>query len=383
MNTTGNVDPWGITTLDLFELLEEAVQTDQSWAVATVTAVDGSAYRRPGAKMLFGPDGSAFGGITAGCLEGPLADVASEVRRTTEPEIVTFDLTSDDDGWGLGLGCEGVVDILVEPITGSWRAPVQAYHRGESIALVTAIDDTASVPVGARTSLTAAGEPIETDDPSLPPPVLEAVAERAAELAVAGRSETVTVTTADESVDLFVDGIEPIDRLLIFGGQPDSRPVARLAREVGLQVTVATARGGQADPDSFPNADHVVATHPTDLEELVDDRTSVVVMSHNFVDDQLALEALLETDVPFIGLMGPRERFQQLREGLEDEGVTLSPTDRERIATPVGLDLGGGESVEIALSIVGEVVAASNGRDGGRLRDREGPIHDRVRSQPE
>ncbi|UHQ98438.1 XdhC family protein (plasmid) [Natrinema zhouii] len=383
MNTTGNVDPWGITTLDLFELLEDAVQTDQSWAVATVVAVDGSAYRRPGAKMLFGPDGSAFGGITAGCLEGPLADVASEVRRTDESELVTFDLTSDDDGWGLGLGCEGVVDILVEPITGSWHAPVQAYHQGESIALVTVIDDTASVPVGARASLTADEEPLETDDSSLPSSVLEAVAERAGELAAAGRSETVTVTTEDESVDLFVDGIEPIDRLLIFGGQPDSRPVARLAREVGLQVTVATARGGQADPDAFPNADRVVATHPTELEELVDDRTSVVIMSHNFVDDQLALETLLETDVPFIGLMGPRERFQQLREGLEDEGVTLSPTDRERIATPVGLDIGGGESVEIALSIVGEVVAASNGRDGGRLRDREGPIHDRVQSHPE
>jgi len=193
----------------------------------------------------------------------------------------------------------------------------------------------------------------------------------------------VTVTTRDGSVDVFVDGIDPIDRLLIFGGQPDTRPVSRLAREVGLHVTVATARGGQADLDRFPNADRVVATHPTDLEELVDDRTSVVLMSHNLLDDRLALEALLETEVPFIGLMGPRDRFQRIREGLEDDGVTLSAADRDRIATPVGLDLGGGETVEIALSIVGEVVAASNGRDGGRLRDREGPIHDRVQSQPE
>ncbi|WP_226042063.1 XdhC/CoxI family protein [Natrinema sp. DC36] len=383
MSRTGNEDPWGITTLDLFELLEDAVQSDRSWAVATVIAVDGSAYRRPGAKMLFGPDDSAFGGITAGCLEGPLADVASEVRRAGEPEVVTFDLTSDDDGWGLGLGCEGVVDILVEPVTRSWRAPVEAYHRGESIALVTVIDDTASVPVGARGSLTADGTPIETDEPSLPSSVLEAVSERAGELAATGRSETVTVTTGDGSVDVFVDGIDPIDRLLIFGGQPDTRPVSRLARSVGLHVTVATARGGQADPDRFPNADRVVATHPTDLAELVDDRTSVVLMSHNLLDDRLALEALLETEVTFIGLMGPRDRFQRIREALEDDGVTLSAADRDRIATPVGLDLGGGETVEIALSIVGEVVAASNGRDGGRLRDREGPIHDRVQSHPE
>jgi len=314
MSTTGDGDPWGITTLDLFELLEDAVHSDQSWAVATVIAVDGSAYRRPGAKMLFGPDDSAFGGITAGCLEGPLADVASEVRRADEPEIATFDLTSDDDGWGSVSGARGIVDILVEPVTRSWQAPVEAYHRGEPIALATVTDDTALVPVGTRAGIAVDGTSIETGEPSLPS-FSRPFPSEAGELAAAGRSETVTVTTRDGSVDVFVDGIDPIDRLLIFGGQPDTRPVSRLARGRPPRDRRDRARR-PGRPGPVSNADRVVATHPTDLEELVDDRTSVVLMSHNLLDDRLALEALLETEVPFIGLMGPRDRFQRIREGL-------------------------------------------------------------------
>ncbi|SFS90988.1 XdhC family protein [Halostagnicola kamekurae] len=377
-------DPWGVTTLELFELLEERLDGPIEQAVATVVAVDGSAYRRPGAKMVLGDDGSTYGGITAGCLEGPLRDVATEVISERSSTVVTFDLTDDDDGWGLGLGCEGIVDVLVEPVDDRWIEPVEAYHGADSCALVTAIGGTAGIPIGSRAVVAPDGTVVEIEgDQLLPEDVTASIEETARKRATEGNWCRRTVETEDGTVELFVDGITPATRLLLFGGQPDVRPVTRLARMVGLHVTVATARGGQADESSFPRADRVVATHPTDVAELVDERTHVVVMSHNYLDDRLALESLLETETPFIGLMGPRERFDRLRDDLEAEGVTLSRTDLDRIASPVGLDLGGGEPIEIALSIVSEVLAVSNEKSGGRLRNRRGPIHDRPVSQPD
>ena len=377
-------DPWGATTLELFERLATALADGDAaeLAVATVVAVDGSAYRRPGAKMLVDADGTTLGGITAGCLEGPLVDVAADVLAAGEPRIETFDLTDDGDGWGLGLGCEGIVDVLVEPVDECWREPVAAYHDGDPRTLVTALDGAETALgedlAGARSVVRPDGTVVECNGRAeVPAEILDRVADHARARAEDGSWSRHTVSTADGDVELLVDGVRPADRLLVFGGQPDVRPVTRLAREVGFHVTVATARGAQAEESAFPRADRVVATHPTDLGDVVDERTHVVVMSHNFVDDRLALKALLETDAPYIGLMGPRERFRRLRDDLRDEGVTLSATDRERIASPVGLDLGGGEPVEIALSVVSEALAASNGRAGGRLRDREGPIHDR------
>jgi xanthine dehydrogenase accessory factor len=146
-------------------------------------------------------------------------------------------------------------------------------------------------------------------------------------------------------------------------------------------VTVASARGARADPDQFPNAHRVEGVRAPNVHEVVEapERTYVVLMSHNLTDDALALESLLkETTVPYVGLMGPRERFEEVREEAAATGTTFTGGELERVSTPVGLDLGGGEPAQIALSIVGEAMAVANGRDGGRLKDREGPIHRRV-----
>jgi xanthine dehydrogenase accessory factor len=135
------------------------------------------------------------------------------------------------------------------------------------------------------------------------------------------------------------------------------------------------------DESTFPEADAVTTGHPSSLPDSVraDERTYAVVMTHNLVDDRLALETLLrETDVPYVGLMGPCERFEEIRNELDRNGAPLTQSEFDRVSTPVGLDLGAGEPVEIGLSIVSEVLAVSNGRGGGRLRDRNGPIHTRV-----
>lgn len=378
-------DPWSTTTPELFERIRRAVDEGHPLAVATVVDVESAAYRRPGGKMLIGPDGATYGGITAGCLEEPLREVAGDVLESGAATVVTYDLT-EDDGWGLGIGCNGVIDVLVEPVDGSWRRAVDAYANREACSLVTAVESTdPSVPVGARVTVESGSgsddQPVDDwthDRASLPPSVVDDVEARALACATTGDVDRVTVPTDAGEVALAIDGIEPPHRLVVFGSQPDVRPVTRLAARVGLRVTVATARGARATDDAFPAADRVLSVHPSELSEVgFDERTSLVIMSHNFVDDRLALEAALGTRVPYIGLMGPRKRFEEIRAALENEGVRLSADDRDRIATPVGLDLGGGEPMEIALSIVSEVVAVGNGRDGGRLVNRTGPVHER------
>ncbi len=367
---------WDATALDVQRRLRALRERDATAALATVVDVEGSAFRRPGAKMVLTPGGDQVGAITAGCLEDPVAELAGTVFEGSDPVSRTFDLM-DDDEWGLGLGCNGVIDVFVDPVDASLDGALAALESGERVALVTAIEsDADDVPVGARAVVSADGD--RTDPPArapLPDHLFDEISDLAASCAQSGKTATRELEMTEGAVSLFVDGLEPPARLLVFGGQPDTAPVARLARDVGFEVTVATARGGLAEPDRFPGADEVVAVNPTDLPDLVDGRTYAVLMSHNLVDDELALEALADTEVPYVGLMGPRKRFEEIRSDLDADGVDLPDSFLDRVATPVGLDLGGGAPMEIALSIVSEVLAVENGREGGRLRDQEGPIH--------
>jgi xanthine dehydrogenase accessory factor len=178
---------------------------------------------------------------------------------------------------------------------------------------------------------------------------------------------------------VFLDPVAVPPSLYVFGSGIDVHPVVELATRTGFRVTVVPFRGGRASEGTFPGADRVVSASAPRLEESLsfDRETYAVLMSHNAVDDRLALEALLETPVPYIGLMGPDERFREITRTLAAEGHELTPPERDRIYAPVGLDLGGGDPYQIATSIVSEVLAVHNGRDPGHLRNHRGPIHER------
>ncbi|NKE36131.1 XdhC family protein [Natronococcus sp. JC468] len=375
-------DSWSTTTSEVYQQIEQALAANSQFVVATIVDVEGTAYRRPGAKMVIESDGTSYGGITAGCLHGPLQKDANTVLESGSSTIVTYDLTNDDT-WGLGLGCNGVIDVLIEPVDDSWQQVVDARANREACSLVTAIEsDDPSIPVGARAVINERGSRANDrrirERTPLPNSVIADIEADARTCATEGSTDRISVSIEAGEIVLVVDGIEPSQRLVVFGSQPDVHPVVRFAARVGLEVTVVTARGGRADDEMFPTADRVLAVHPSNLSDAgIDGRTSVLIMSHNFVDDRLALEAALDTEAPYIGLMGPRKRFEQLQSDLEEEGVELSKRDHERIATPVGLDLGSDAPVEIALSVVSEIIAVSNGRNGRRLVDQAGPIHDR------
>jgi xanthine dehydrogenase accessory factor len=362
---------WEMAEADVLAAIGDALDGESDAVLATVIDVEGSAYRRPGAKMLIDEDGGA-GSLTAGCLEDEVRGLASEVLDAGRPRIETYDLMGDDDVWGLGMGCNGIITVLLEPLDTSYRPAVERVASGEDCAVLTVTDG--DRPLGER----GIYDPDDGFTGDLPEWLSAELAERTAALLEAGRSETVAVETDEGTVEVFVDGIEAPSKLVVLGSGPDVTPVVELATRVGFRVTVVAFRGALSGAD-FPAADAVRTTSPPKLRDTVDfdDDTHVVVMTHNFIDDRLALDELLETSVPYIGLMGPRERFEEMLDEFAEENVTVAERDMDRIYTPIGLDLGGDSPYRIAYSIVAEVLAVDGDRTPQHLADRAGPIHDR------
>jgi xanthine dehydrogenase accessory factor len=380
---------WEATRADVMRQLRACLADDRPAATAVVTDVEGSAYRRSGARLVV-TEAASLGAITAGCLEGPVADAARAAIEAGEPSTETYDLTEDEnDTWGMGLGCNGVIDVLLDPVDVSLRPALDAMERKERAIVLTvlAVEDDAPLSPGDRTTVFADGSTapedslVGTDREPLPTGLLDAISAGLSPESIASllKSTTVTVPFEGAEVSVFCDVYEPIPTVFVFGDQGDVRPVTRFARETGFRVEVVTGRGGKSDPGRFPSADVVRSVRAPDLAEAVDapDHTYAVLMSHNFLDDRLALESLLSTAVPYIGLMGPRKRFEEMRETFAEEGRKLSAAELDRISTPVGLDLGGDEPTQIAMSVVGEVLAAANEASGGKLSEREGTIHGR------
>ena len=362
---------WGMVEADVLAAIGDALDEGREAVVATVVDVEGSAYRRPGAKMLIEGDGGA-GSLTAGCLEDEVRGLASEVLDAGRPHIETYDLMGDDDMWGLGMGCNGIITVLLEPLDASYRPAVERVTNDIDCAVVTVTGG--DRPLGER----GVYDPEDGFVGDLPEWMTERLAEPTAALLEAGRSEAVELDTEEGTVEVFVDGIEAPSKLVVIGSGPDVGPVIDLAARVGLRSTVVAFRGALSTGD-FPAADAVRTTSPPKLREAVDfdDDTHVVVMTHNFIDDRLALEELLETPVPYIGLMGPHERFEEMREEFATEDVELTEEDVDRVYTPIGLDLGGDSPYRIAYSIVAEVLAVESGRTPRHLAEHAGPIHER------
>ena len=371
---------WSVPETEVLFAIGDAVETGREAVLATIIDVDGSAYRRPGAKMLVESADGGTGGVgslTAGCLEEEVRGLAADVRETGEPHIETYDLTGEDDVWGMGMGCNGVITVLLEPLAeyGTQYGPVvEAIEAGADRALVTVVGGDRPLCERARY------DPASGFTGDLPDWLCDELRESVEATLADGAADSITVATDRGTVEVFVEGIEAPPELVVCGAGPDVGPVVDLAKRVNFRVTVVGFRGALATEERFPNADAVRASSPANVRDSVefDADTCVVVMSHNFIDDRLALAELIETPVEYIGLMGPRKRFEEMCEDFAEEGVELADDDLRRVYTPIGLDLGGDSPYRIAYSIVGEALAVANDRDGGHLTERGGPIHDRI-----
>ncbi|HYM71225.1 MAG TPA: XdhC/CoxI family protein [bacterium] len=365
---------------DILDRLVALRARGEKAAIATVVRVRGSTYRREGARLLILPDGRTEGSISGGCLEGDVAEIASEVLATGQPRLVNYDLTSDDEAvWGLGLGCNGAIDVFVEAVADARADEAVALLRDSmehrrAIVLVTVLTAAPGGPApGARVCVPADGEVRGTLGGGLD---ARAVAAARRHLA-AGRSAVLSLQAPGGAAEVFVEVVTPPLPLLICGAGHDVLPVVRLAHQLGWWVMVADSRPAYATRDRFPDADEVVLADDAEVASKVriDRDTFVVLMTHNYLHDLALLRGLLATPARYIGLLGPRRRTERLLSDLAKEGVALDDTGRARLFAPVGLDLGAESPEEIALSVLAEVLAARNGRNALRLRDRQGPIH--------
>ena len=363
--------------LELRHILELTASGASDDAIlATLVDVQGSGYRLAGARMLIDRSGNSIGTVSGGCLEADVLERAKEVRRSGKPTVVTYDTTKDDGSvFGLGMGCRGVVRVLLETARNNDALNFirGCFERRETGAITTLISNTASgdLPLAARVFSASAGNGYRTSFAELNG--LSTIVSRDAVAALRdNRSRSVVYPDKEGSLEFFHEVINPPTAIQIFGAGHDAIPLVRLAANLGWKISVIDHRPAYADAARFPEADEVIVSRPeTIAEDVFTDVNSVaVVMNHNFETDLAILRRLLGSTCRYIGVLGPKERTRKL---LDELGV--GETDLPNLHGPVGLDIGATTPEGIALSIVAEIQAVISRREGGFLKDRQGSIY--------
>ncbi len=347
-----------ITSLARFQM--RLAESGCRGVLAHLVEVEGSHYRRPGARMIFGEDGRAAGSISGGCLEADLAQKCAEVLAEDQPRMVEYDLRgSEDIVWGTGLGCAGRVEILLSPLAEE-DGVLEAAATVETSSMLATVLDSGAFSLGEQV-LVASGRAV-AGSPRL--------AESLAPEVIARAGGTVRARGSGERI--LLERIEPAVRLLVGGAGEDAVPLVSAARALGWEVRVFAPRPTEKGRSRFPDLPFLPAT---EIAAHASPRAVAVVATHNYLDDLEILRALVSTPAPYIGLLGAKSRVVRLA---ADCGDILGETGASRIFGPAGLDIGADSPAEIALSIVAEIHAVLSGRSGGSLRGLETPIHERA-----
>jgi xanthine dehydrogenase accessory factor len=334
-----NLDP-------LLPLFQRERAAGRALALGVLVRTEGSTYRKPGALILIAANGEYAGLISGGCLEGDLREHARAVIETGAAHTVGYDTRGADDlVWGLGLGCEGAMQILLlrAAADNGWQ-PLTHLAGALASGTATAVG---VVVESSRADLPAGSVALPAATPSGMPAVPAALARAAAE----GRSCWVE----DAATKLFVLPLALPPRILLLGAGPDTIPVVDFAARLNWKVTLADHRPAYAVPAHFPAAERVVLARPEELGSRLDlERFSAaVVMSHHLPSDLAYLRALAPGSIAYIGLLGPAMRRERLLADLGSDAQRL----RGRLRAPVGLPLGGRSPESVALSIIAQVHA--------------------------
>jgi len=356
---------------EILRRIRKLAERGEEAALATVIATSGSTYRRPGARMLITPE-EAVGAVSAGCLEEEVRTVGLQVIERGRPERLCFDTTEEMDKLaGTGLGCRGVIDIFIEPLSPE-RADVylKMHQFLQEDCPCTLVLETKT---GGHALLVQ--EELQLDEIN-DPDLLKNI-RRAVESLSARRP---TALLRHRGHEVYVERLEPPLKLIVCGAGYDAQPLAKLAEELGFHVTVVDPRPAYLTEERFPWAERLVLAHPDELSEklpwAVDERTAIVVMTHHYERDKGFLVWALSSRAFYVGQMGPRARTEELLADIARELGYLPEAAQGKLYAPVGLDVGAETPEEIALSILSEILAVRSGRSGKPLKECQGPIHE-------
>ena len=354
-----------LETRDVLDFLTRVRGEGKRAALATVVRVRGSAYRHEGAKLAVAEDGTTAGNVSGGCLEQDVREVALQVIRSGTPQLRSYCSSADEiEAWDLGVGCEGQVDVLVEPEEPRGRERALLDER-RPFAVCTALPRKGEEGRGKRLIVLADATEGNLGSADLN----RAATGRARELLDGEESGLHEI--AGRTV--FVDVFEPPPQLVILGAGDDARPLARFAADVGFRVVVVDRRPGYLTRERFPVAALLVESDGERLGAALplDPACYAVVMTHTFADDQAYLRALVSSPVAYIGMLGPRQRTERILKNV----AAAARVDEGRVYGPVGLDIGTDGAEQVALAVIAEILAVRSGRRARSLRERQAPIH--------
>jgi xanthine dehydrogenase accessory factor len=371
---------------DIVQAFDKADKNGKQTALATVVHVEGSSYRRAGARMLITEDGELTGAISGGCLEGDALRKARLVMAQNKSMLVTYDTTDDDDAkLGVGLGCNGIIHILIEPIlTDRQDNPIQLFKlflsKREPVVLITlfTMNDKQAAQPGTCLLLTK-NEDIRGTFPD--EAIKDMLLADAKDVLVNGNSVTKTYIYGDKFT-CFIELLQPAVSLVLFGAGNDAIPLVQLAAVLGWHIYIIDGRSNYAIPERFPLAKKIIMARPENAlaQIVIDDRTVIVLMTHNYIYDMAVLKQLLPLQLPYVGALGPKKRLLRMLEELRDEGMEITDEQLASVYGPTGLDIGSENADEIALSIIAEMQAVLNNRMGTSLRHKNA-IHNRHTGQ--
>ncbi|MFT0715468.1 XdhC family protein [Flagellimonas lutimaris] len=367
---------------------QELKSKDVRCILATVVHVEGSSYRRAGARMLVDEYGHITGAISGGCLEGDALRKALFALDRQENKLVTYDTSDEDDAIiGAQLGCNGIIQVLFEPIIytdGNNPCELLRTIAEQEVSMAVSVVfnlDKSQQQLG--TSLVA-DENQAVSGQQLPNNLQNALLFKSKEVINENASYFAELTTEEKTHFVFIQMHQPPVKLVLVGAGNDAQILAQQADLLGWKVTVTDGRPTHANKERFVGSCQVIVTKPEEtLKNInIDNRTCFVLMSHNYNYDLSVLKLLLgNPETSYIGILGPLKKYERMLNELADEGIEVSKEDLAKIHAPVGLEIGAETPAEIGLSILAEIQSVLTNKGARPLKQKTEPIHDTKQNQ--
>ena len=360
----------------------ELLKSKKKCALATVVHVEGSSYRRSGARMLIAEDGRLTGAISGGCLEGDAMRKALFAMNQDCPTLVTYDTMDEEDAIiGIGLGCNGIIKVLIEPISyhdesNALELLKKTLDLRQNCVLVTTFneknklqeDSGTKMFIGENGEIKAATNFLLSSDFQI----------NAATRVFEKKSSewNISIENGVEQT-YFYEYIRPSVSLVIVGAGNDVQPLALMADILGWDTTIVDGRANYATQERFTSACQIVVAKPEQVlsQVALDDLTFFALMTHNYNYDKALLYHLVKAKINYTAMLGPRKKLDRILSEFASEGRELTTKEISTIYSPAGLDIGAETSEEIALSILSEIQAFVKEKSSASLRYKSMPIH--------